>query len=93
MNELSDWLMKNVPTDDDEVTLVHGDFRLDNLVFHPTEVQLLEQLFFLQNRIYIFKKLCSMSLGTCYSSVRLGVVYYWTSLNRLGLLPYEPLLA
>lgn len=39
MNELSDWLMTNLPGEDDEVTLVHGDFRLDNLVFHPTEVQ------------------------------------------------------
>lgn len=39
MNELSDWLMKNLPANDNEVTLVHGDFRLDNLIFHPTEVQ------------------------------------------------------
>lgn len=38
MNELSDWLMKNLPANDNEVTLVHGDFRLDNLIFHPTEV-------------------------------------------------------
>ncbi|TMS16737.1 Acyl-CoA dehydrogenase family member 11 [Larimichthys crocea] len=37
MNELSDWLMKNLPANDNEVTLVHGDFRLDNLIFHPTE--------------------------------------------------------
>lgn len=43
MNELSDWLMKNLPAKDNEVALVHGDFRLDNLIFHPTEVQLLEQ--------------------------------------------------
>lgn len=39
MNELSDWLMSNLPDKDDEVTLVHGDFRLDNLIFHPTEVR------------------------------------------------------
>ena len=39
MNELSNWLMKSLPANDDEVTLVHGDFRLDNLIFHPTEVQ------------------------------------------------------
>lgn len=38
MNELSDWLMKNLPASDNEVTLVHGDYRLDNLIFHPTEV-------------------------------------------------------
>lgn len=41
MNELSDWLMRNLPAEDNEVTLVHGDFRLDNLIFHPTEVILL----------------------------------------------------
>lgn len=45
MNELSDWLMKNLPATDDEVTLVHGDFRLDNLIFHPREVQLPKQFF------------------------------------------------
>lgn len=43
MNQLSDWLMKNLPAGDNEVTLVHGDFRLDNLMFHPREVQLLER--------------------------------------------------
>ncbi|MGH0123466.1 UNVERIFIED_CONTAM: hypothetical protein FKN15_011981 [Acipenser sinensis] len=37
MNRLSDWLINNLPSNDDEVTLVHGDFRLDNLIFHPTE--------------------------------------------------------
>lgn len=44
MNELSDWLMKNLPAKDNEVTLVHGDFRMDNLVFHPTEVKVYEIL-------------------------------------------------
>lgn len=50
MNELSDWLMKNLPAEDNEVTLVHGDFRMNNLVFHPTEVKVYEilvvQIFF-----------------------------------------------
>ncbi|KAM8731278.1 acyl-CoA dehydrogenase family member 11 [Acanthopagrus schlegelii] len=44
MNELSDWLMKNVPAADNEVTLVHGDFRLDNLIFHPTEARVIALL-------------------------------------------------
>ncbi|XP_056220120.1 acyl-CoA dehydrogenase family member 11 isoform X2 [Seriola aureovittata] len=44
MNELSDWLMKNLPANDDEVTLVHGDFRLDNLIFHPTEARVIAVL-------------------------------------------------
>ncbi|XP_070841821.1 acyl-CoA dehydrogenase family member 11 [Chaetodon trifascialis] len=44
MNELSGWLMKNLPANDNEVTLVHGDFRLDNLIFHPTEARVLAVL-------------------------------------------------
>ncbi|XP_029313709.1 acyl-CoA dehydrogenase family member 11 [Cottoperca gobio] len=44
MNEMSDWLMKNLPANDNEVTLVHGDFRLDNLVFHPTEARVIAVL-------------------------------------------------
>jgi len=34
---LMDWLPEHVPDGDDETTLVHGDFRLDNLILHPTE--------------------------------------------------------
>ena len=30
------WLPDHLP-ESDETTLVHGDYRLDNLVFHPTE--------------------------------------------------------
>ncbi|XP_056290799.1 LOW QUALITY PROTEIN: acyl-CoA dehydrogenase family member 11 [Pseudoliparis swirei] len=44
VNELSDWLMKNLPATDDEVTLVHGDFRLDNLIFHPREARVMAVL-------------------------------------------------
>uniref|UniRef100_I3JF01 Acyl-CoA dehydrogenase family member 11 n=1 Tax=Oreochromis niloticus TaxID=8128 RepID=I3JF01_ORENI len=44
MNELSDWLMKNLPASDNEVTLVHGDYRLDNLIFHPTEARVIAVL-------------------------------------------------
>ena len=34
MEKLIDWLPKNIP-EGDETTLVHGDYRLDNLVVHP----------------------------------------------------------
>jgi aminoglycoside phosphotransferase (APT) family kinase protein len=34
MERLLDWLPANIPAED-TVSLVHGDFRLDNLVFHP----------------------------------------------------------
>ena len=37
MNNLIDWLPKNIP-DDDETTIVHGDYRLDNMVLKNNEV-------------------------------------------------------
>jgi aminoglycoside phosphotransferase (APT) family kinase protein len=36
MERLMAWLPARLPAHD-ETTLVHGDYRLDNLVFHPTE--------------------------------------------------------
>ena len=33
MNNLIDWLPSNIP-DDDETSIVHGDYRLDNMVFN-----------------------------------------------------------
>ncbi|XP_066534162.1 acyl-CoA dehydrogenase family member 11 [Hoplias malabaricus] len=44
MDELSDWLSNNLPLNDNEVALVHGDFRIDNLIFHPTEARVLAVL-------------------------------------------------
>lgn len=41
MFELVDWLRKTIPAEDSTGAtsgLVHGDFRIDNLVFHPSEV-------------------------------------------------------
>jgi len=43
MDRLVDWLPKHIPPGD-ESSIVHGDFRLDNLVFHPTEPQVLAVL-------------------------------------------------
>ncbi len=36
MNRLVEWLPENVP-DDDTTSIVHGDFRLDNMIFHASE--------------------------------------------------------
>ena len=36
MNKLIEWLPKNIPHDDAN-SIVHGDYRLDNMVLHPTE--------------------------------------------------------
>ncbi|XP_067233278.1 acyl-CoA dehydrogenase family member 11 isoform X1 [Chanodichthys erythropterus] len=44
MDNLCDWLSHNLPTNDNDVSLVHGDFRIDNLIFHPTEARVLAVL-------------------------------------------------
>ena len=43
MERLIEWLPAHVP-EDDETSLVHGDFRIDNLIFHPTEPRVLAVL-------------------------------------------------
>ncbi|HEX2651702.1 MAG TPA: phosphotransferase family protein [Burkholderiales bacterium] len=43
MNRLIEWLPKNIPAGD-ETTIVHGDYRLDNTIFHPTEPRILAVL-------------------------------------------------
>jgi aminoglycoside phosphotransferase (APT) family kinase protein len=40
LDALIDWLNANVP-ESQEAAIVHGDFRCDNLVFHPTEPRVL----------------------------------------------------
>ena len=40
MDRLIEWLPAHLPAND-ETVLVHGDFRLDNMVFHPTEPRVL----------------------------------------------------
>jgi aminoglycoside phosphotransferase (APT) family kinase protein len=43
MDRLVEWLPANIPPGD-ETTLVHGDFRIDNMIFHPTEPRVLAVL-------------------------------------------------
>ena len=47
MDRLMEWLPQNIPAmarDASMVSVVHGDFRLDNLMFHPTEPRVLAVL-------------------------------------------------
>ena len=47
MNRLMDWLPKNMPAsarDEDQVSIVHGDYRLDNLMFHADEPRIVAVL-------------------------------------------------
>ena len=43
MDRLIAWLPQHVPPGD-ETAIVHGDFRLDNVIFHPTEPRVLAVL-------------------------------------------------
>jgi len=40
MENLVVWLNENMPADD-ETTIVHGDFRMENLIYHPVEPKVL----------------------------------------------------
>jgi aminoglycoside phosphotransferase (APT) family kinase protein len=47
MDKLMAWLPANIPAmarDESLVSVVHGDYRLDNLMFHPTEARVLAVL-------------------------------------------------
>ena len=43
MDHLIEWLPAHIP-DGDETSIVHGDYRLDNVIFHPTEPRILAVL-------------------------------------------------
>lgn len=43
MNRLIEWLPMHIPPGD-ESTVVHGDYRMDNLIFHPTEPRVIAVL-------------------------------------------------
>ena len=40
MDKLIEWLPQNIP-DNDESSIVHGDYRLDNVIVHPTEPKII----------------------------------------------------
>jgi aminoglycoside phosphotransferase (APT) family kinase protein len=46
MDRLIDWLPTHIPVSarSDLTSIVHGDYRLDNLIFHPTEARVLAVL-------------------------------------------------
>jgi aminoglycoside phosphotransferase (APT) family kinase protein len=43
MENLIEWLPKNIPPGD-ETSIVHGDYRMDNVIFHPGEARILAVL-------------------------------------------------
>ena len=43
IDKLMDWLPQTLPSDD-QTSIVHGDYRLDNMVLHPTESRVIAVL-------------------------------------------------
>jgi len=44
METLMTWLEQEMPEDDGTLSLVHGDYRLDNMMFHPTQPEVIALL-------------------------------------------------
>ena len=44
MDRLVEWLPLNIPADEPEPRIIHGDFRCDNMIFHATEPRVLAVL-------------------------------------------------
>ncbi|OJU37677.1 MAG: phosphotransferase family protein [Alphaproteobacteria bacterium 65-37] len=44
MDKLSAWLPENIPDDGDPTGIVHGDYRLGNLIVHPSEPRIVAVL-------------------------------------------------
>ncbi|PWG03473.1 phosphotransferase [Sphingosinicella humi] len=44
MDRLVEWLPDNIPAGEDEARIIHGDFRCDNMIFHPTQPKVLAVL-------------------------------------------------
>ena len=71
-NHLMEWLPKNVPasTKHDRATIVHGDYKMDNVVFHPTENRVIAVLDWECTCFFLLVK--TTFLQCCYNSVDCG---------------------
>ncbi len=45
MNALSDWLLARLPPDPAKASLVHGDYKLDNVMFNPNDLSKIVAVF------------------------------------------------
>jgi acyl-CoA dehydrogenase len=76
--ELIEWLKANVPAEDAltvRTGIVHGDFRLDNLIFHPTEVKVKGIGVLDINKFHLLNKLESIILDGFYTQCIRTFIY------------------
>lgn len=62
VEKLIEWLPRNMP-ESDLTTIVHGDFRFNNLIFHPTEPKVVGTAFSLFRRAVIFEGIADRAPG------------------------------
>lgn len=44
MDKLIEWLPSNIPAAAEQTSIIHGDFRVDNMIYHPSEPRILAVL-------------------------------------------------
>jgi aminoglycoside phosphotransferase (APT) family kinase protein len=44
LDKLIDWLPDNVPEVNHQTSIIHGDFRIDNIIFHPSDPRIIAVL-------------------------------------------------
>uniref|UniRef100_A0AC35G3M7 Acyl-CoA dehydrogenase n=1 Tax=Panagrolaimus sp. PS1159 TaxID=55785 RepID=A0AC35G3M7_9BILA len=69
VDELQKWLEKRIP-ETENTTIVHGDYRIDNVIFHPTE-----------NRIIAVLDWEMSSLGDGYSDLATSLLAHYSPSN------------
>ena len=63
MEELMTWLAGRLPADDGRVVLVHGDYRLDNLMFDATEDRIVAALGIPSEEEYVARYCAATGIG------------------------------
>lgn len=74
VEQLIEWLPKNIPIDNKRVSIVHGDFRLENIIFHSTE-----------NKIIAVLDWELSTLGNSMADLAYACVPYHTPTTLMGL--------
>lgn len=94
MFQLIDWLQQNIPPEDSlgsTAGLVHGDFRIDNLLFHPIEDRVIGILDWELSTLG--NQMCDVAYSTLHYVVELDKNQIFEGIERTGIPQGIPLLA